>query len=57
MSGKNLYSAFIMEKLEDNKWRIRVTNYLNSYMEAGTWFEFTKETTGDIIDRIKEDEQ
>lgn len=51
MGEKNLYSAFIMEKL-DGKWYIRVANYLNDYMQAGTSYKFTDETNDDILDRM-----
>lgn len=50
MSDKNLYSVFIMEKI-DKKWYIRIENYLNSYMKGGTCFTFCDETESDIIDR------
>lgn len=55
MGNNNLYSTFIMEKLDD-KWFIRIANYLNGYMRAGTRFTFNNETTNDIIDREKEEE-
>lgn len=51
---KNLYSTFIMEKI-DKKWYIRVANYLNNYMQAGTRFTFTDEIENDIIDRELEE--
>lgn len=41
----------IMEKL-DGKWYIRVANYLNDYMQAGTSYKFTDETNDDILDRM-----
>lgn len=47
----NLYNAFIMEKL-DNKWYIRVANYLNNYMESETIYKFNDETHDDILDRM-----
>lgn len=50
MSDKNLYSVFIMEKI-DKKWYIRVEKFLNSYMKGGTCFTFCDETESDIIDR------
>lgn len=55
MSDNNLYSAFIMEKI-DRKWYIRVANYLNDYMQPRTQFTFNNETTNNIIDREKEEE-
>lgn len=54
IGDNNLYSAFIMEKL-DNKWYIRVANYLNNYMQGGTCFTFCDETENDIIDRELEE--
>lgn len=51
LNGKDLYSAFIMEKLHDNKWYIQVQNYINNYMKSGTLFTFTDETNDDMIDR------
>ena len=56
MGNNNLYSAFIMEKL-DRKWYIRVENHLNDYMQPRTSLTFTNETTNDIIDREKEEEE
>lgn len=54
MSSNNLYSAFIMEKLE-GKWYIRVANHLNDYMQPRTSFTFCDETENDIIDRELEE--
>ena len=54
MSDKNLYSVFIMEKI-DKKWYIRVEKYLNNYMQGGTCFTFCDETENDIIDRELEE--
>lgn len=57
IGNKNLYSTFIMKKI-DGKWYIRIANYcLSSYEKAGTWFTFTDETFDDIIDREKEEEE
>lgn len=56
IGSNNLYSAFIMEKL-DRKWYIRVENHLNDYMQPRTSLTFTSETTNDIIDREKEEEE
>ena len=56
MGNNNLYSAFIMEKI-DRKWYIRVENHLNDYMQPRTSLTFTNETTNDIIDREKEEEE
>lgn len=56
IGSNNLYSAFIMEKL-DRKWYIRVENHVNDYMQPRTSLTFTNETTNDIIDREKEEEE
>lgn len=54
IGNKNLYSVFIMEKL-DNKWYIQLSNSLNNYMQGGTCFTFCDETENDIIDRELEE--
>ena len=57
ISEKNLYSTFIMEKIE-GKWYIRVANhFLGSYAQERTLFTFTDETFDDIVDREKEEEE
>lgn len=55
---EHIFSSLIIKKCPvNNKWYIRGKQYCNSYMKAGTRFTFTEETTGDIIDRQKEEEE
>lgn len=55
---EHLFSKLVIEKdARNNGWYIRGKQYCNSYMQSGTRFAFNEETTNDIIDREKEEEE